>query len=110
MTSANSKIVQHNLDLSPGTSGSPIFDRYGWVIAVNNAGTSALGIDIHTGELTRIPTGNIGFGIRVDEVWDFIDELDQNVVVSNQGARIVDAQRLRLAHKTGVGTDGTHAM
>ena len=38
-------VVQHNLDLSGGTSGSPIFDHYGWVIAVNNSGTESLLID-----------------------------------------------------------------
>ena len=68
-------IVQHNLDLSGGTSGSPIFDHYGWVIAVNNSGTESLLID-ETGTPTRIPTGNIGFGIHVDEVWRFIDEIE----------------------------------
>ena len=30
-------------------------------------------IDQNTGQPSRIPTGNIGFGIRVDEVWELID-------------------------------------
>ena len=97
VTPANGKMVQHNLDLSPGTSGSPIIDRYGWVIAVNNAGTSALGIDIRTGEPTRIPSGNIGFGIRVDDVWAFIDEIDarpRSGALSNQAAGVEGALRL----------------
>ena len=72
---ANNKMVQHNLDLSGGTSGSPIFDHLGWIIAVNNSGTEELVIDAVTGEPARVPTGNIGFGIRADEVWSFIDWL-----------------------------------
>ena len=75
VTPDNSRYVQHNLDLSGGTSGSPIFDHYGWVIAVNNSGTEKLVFDVRTGRPERIPTGNIGFGIRVDEVWSFIDSI-----------------------------------
>ena len=60
------------MDLSGGTSGSPIFDHEGWVIAVNNAGTEKLVIDLNTGAPARVPSGNIGFGIRADEMWDFI--------------------------------------
>ena len=72
----NNRVVQHNLDLSPGTSGSPIFDHEGWIVAVNHAGTETLVIDQNTGALERVAHGNIGFGIRVDEVWDFIDWLE----------------------------------
>ena len=75
VTPGNSRIVQHNLDLSGGTSGSPIFDHVGWVVAVNNSGTESLVIDHRTGEPSRVPHGNIGFGIRSDEVWDFIEWL-----------------------------------
>ena len=69
---ANNRMVQHNMDLSAGTSGSPIFDHEGWIIAVNNAGTEKLVIDLNTGSPARVPTGNIGFGIRADEMWDFM--------------------------------------
>lgn len=72
ITPANTTYVQHNLDLSGGTSGSPIIDHYGWVIAVNNSGTEKLVFDVNTGRPERVPTGNIGFGIRVDEVWSMI--------------------------------------
>ncbi len=88
-TPHNSSFLQHNLDLSGGTSGSPIFDHLGWIIAVNNAGTERLVIDLHTGEPQRIPSGNIGVGIRVDEIWRFIDHLESRVsarVNANSGA------------------------
>ena len=73
VTPENSRFVQHNLDLSGGTSGSPIFDHEGWIVAINNAGTEALVIDQRSGEPRRVPSGNIGFGIRVDEAWNFIE-------------------------------------
>ena len=73
VTPGNNRFVQHSLDLSGGTSGSPIFDHQGWIIAVNNSGTEALTLNLNTGEPSRVPTGNIGFGIRADDVWDFID-------------------------------------
>ena len=73
ITPANTTFVQHSLDLSGGTSGSPIIDHNGWVIAVNNSGTEKLVFDVNTGQPARVPTGNIGFGIRVDEVWSMID-------------------------------------
>ena len=84
-SSENNHFVQHNLDLSGGTSGSPIFDHYGYVIAVNNSGTEKLVIDQKTGEPERIPSGNIGFGIRVDEVWDMIEYLSSagKIALSN---------------------------
>lgn len=78
ITPDNSRYVQHSLDLSPGTSGSMIFDHHGWIIAVNNSGTARLVIDAGTGRPTRVPSGNIGFGIRVDEVWSFIDDLEED--------------------------------
>lgn len=76
ITPENSTFVQHNLDLSGGTSGSPIIDHNGWVIAVNNSGTAKLVVDASTGRPQRIPTGNIGFGIRIDEVWSMIDAIE----------------------------------
>ena len=76
---ANTTFVQHNLDLSAGTSGSPIIDQVGSVIAMNNAGTETLVFDERTGQPRRVPTGNIGFGIRVDEVWELADLFDSSV-------------------------------
>ena len=78
-TAANTTFVQHNLDLSGGTSGSPIIDREGWVVAINNAGTETLVFDERTGQPQRVPTGNIGFGIRSDEAWRLIDYFDSSV-------------------------------
>ena len=92
---ANTTFVQHNLDLSGGTSGSPIIDHNGWVIAVNNSGTEKLVFDVNTGQPERVPTGNIGFGIRVDEVWSMIDWLEASG--SSRG-------------RSRVGTTGRHSL
>ena len=57
VTPENSRFVQHNLDLSPGTSGSLIFDHYGYVIAINNSGTTRLVFDATTGQPYKNPDG-----------------------------------------------------
>ena len=53
------KRVQHDFDTTPGTSGSPIFNRRGEVVAVNNA-------------IAPPGTGSLGFGIRADEARDLL--------------------------------------
>ena len=73
VTPANARIVQHNLDLSKGTSGSPIFDVNGYVVAVNNAGIDLRVYDSNTKKWVWVDSGNVGWGIRVDEVWRVID-------------------------------------
>ena len=58
--------VQYNFDTTGGTSGSPVFDQYGWVIAVSSSGIEA---DLDE----RVPVGSLNFGMRVDALWDFIE-------------------------------------
>ena len=58
--------VQYNFDTTGGTSGSPVFDQYGWVIAVHFSGIEA---DLDE----RVPVGSLNFGMRVDAIWDFIE-------------------------------------
>lgn len=65
-------IVQHNLDLSGGTSGSPIFDISGKVVAINNAGTD-FEVGSISGEPTLVSQAAFGFGIRVDKINEFLD-------------------------------------
>ena len=79
ITPENSRVLQHNLDTTGGTSGSAIFDHRGFIIAVNFA---AYGIGIIVPEpdemypgLYFIPT-NLGVAVRVDEVWAMADLID----------------------------------
>lgn len=77
-TPANTTLVQHNLSVSGGTSGSPIIDFQGYVIAVNHAAFEALVWDENSSMLTRIGVGTIEFGIRADEVWAIVDLIDSS--------------------------------
>ncbi len=67
-------IVQHNLDLSGGTSGSPIFNRLGEVVAINNAGIERLVLTIG-GNPARVSQAALGFGIRADKIHELLELL-----------------------------------
>ncbi|MYE06276.1 MAG: trypsin-like peptidase domain-containing protein [Chloroflexi bacterium] len=64
VTSGNTDHIelQYNFDTSPGTSGSPVFDHDGWIVAINHAG-------IQDGTA-------LNFGISVEAMWGFLDYLE----------------------------------
>ncbi len=103
----NTCTVQHNLDLTAGTSRSPIIDHTGQVIAVNFSGYDVLMINERTGRPTRVNVGDWRFGIHVDEVWALIEHLEQveesGPVRSGRSAPESPTDRIRLALKTGTG-------
>ncbi len=72
--SSDTYVVQHNLDLSGGTSGSPIFAASGRVIAINNSGIENVVLNIG-GTPTRITQAALGFGIRADKIHELLDDI-----------------------------------
>jgi len=72
-TPENSRVIQHNLDLSGRTSGSLIFDHEGYIVGMNFAGIYRVAYDDRTGRPTRIPTENPGLALRADELWRLYD-------------------------------------
>ena len=72
-TPENSRVIQHNLDLSGHTSGNLLFDHQGYVIGMNFAGIYRVVYDQRTGKPTRIVTDNPGFAVRADELWRLYD-------------------------------------
>ncbi len=90
-TPASSKVIQHNLDLSGRTSGSPIFDHSGYIIGMNFAGIFRVVYDDRTGRPTRISTENPGRAVRVDELWRLYDlATEASRAVSGVSARSTD--------------------
>ena len=75
VTPENSKVVQFNLGQSGGTSGSPVFDHEGFIVAVSFSGIEVVAVDGFVYPV-RIPVGDLDFGIRVDEAWTLIDLIE----------------------------------
>ena len=70
------KIVQHNLEIAPGNSGSPVFNRRGEVVAIAHAG---------------IDGGNaFDFAIRADELRQFLKALYQGMDIGEH----INAKRI----------------
>ena len=72
-TPENSRVIQHNLDLSGRTSGSLIFDHQGYIVGMNFAGIYRVAYDQRTGKPTRVVSENPGLAVRVDELWRLYD-------------------------------------
>ena len=77
-SAATAQLVWHTALTSKGTSGSPLFDELGQVVAVNNGGLSAKTLMVEnpvTGKLetqvTYEATG-LNFGVRVDLLADLL--------------------------------------
>ena len=65
--------MQHNLDLSGGTSGSPIFTAEGEVVAVNNSGIERTALSFGGGPV-RVSQASLGFGIRADKIHELLSQ------------------------------------
>ena len=71
--------IQHDLDTSPGNSGSPLFNRRAEAIAIHNSG---------------IPGGDaLDFGIRADEIRHFMKALHTTFGLTHINAKPVATKR-----------------
>jgi len=93
------RIVQHDFDTTPGTSGSPIFNRRGEVVAINHAG---------------FEQGSLGFGIRADELRELLEavSIEFGIDLANSKAALgagplTLGQRIRLGGYTLHGSKAT---
>ena len=66
-------IVQYDLNLTGGTSGSPVFNTEGEVVAINNSGVETLALSLG-GALERVPLGALDFGIRADKIHELLQQ------------------------------------
>jgi len=74
----HAQLIQHDLGVAGGASGSPLFDIDGDVIGIVSAGNMSEGIDTINGGRKRIPSGvMLNFAQRVDLLGDLLsDNLD----------------------------------
>jgi len=77
-------LVRHNLPLTGGVSGSPLFNRSGKVVAVISAGSFHVISDPLTGLPRRVPTF---VGINFAQRADLLDELLHGRAAAAQAAR-----------------------
>ncbi len=68
------RVVHYNMSLAGGTSGSPVFDHNGYIVAVNYAGIVREILDDE--EVIGGVETHEDYGIHVLAVWEFIDWLE----------------------------------
>lgn len=67
----NRQLIQHNLGATGGSSGSPIFNARGHIVAILSAGNIVGQVNLETGERERAPSAvMINFAQRVDLLRD----------------------------------------
>ncbi len=69
------RVVHYNMSLAGGTSGSPVFDHNGYIVAVQYAGIVREILDDEV-VIGRVETHE-DYGIHVLAVWEFIDWLER---------------------------------
>lgn len=89
------EIIHSNLGTLRGTSGSPIFDHEGFVIAINFAGIiSTIRLpdedeeDEEPGELIGRVELHEDFGVNISAAWDLLDYLESRNAASTVAARV----------------------
>ena len=87
-------VIHYNLATIGGTSGSPVFDHEGFVIAINYAGLAdSINLPPEEGEEEGQQIASVdlqeNFGISIKAAWEFLDWLaSQDATVSVAGRRL----------------------
>ena len=68
------RVVHYNMALTGGTSGSPVFDHHGFIVAVQYAGITVEILDDEV-VIGKVDTHE-DYGVHVLAVWEFIDWLE----------------------------------
>jgi len=102
-------IMQHNLDLSGGTSGSPILNTEGEVVAINNAGIESLVVTFG-GAPARVSQAALGFGIRADKILELLTIMEADAKPVARPAqplapRILDGRAVSSLRSAEYGSD-----
>lgn len=76
-SAAANQFVWHTALISKGTSGSPMFDRLGRVVAINNGTMSAERVVTSDGTKEKVSfiysADGLSFGIRADLLWELLE-------------------------------------
>jgi hypothetical protein len=80
----NQRVLQYNLTVTGGTSGSPVFDHHGFVIGTNHASHRGREIADVDGNTVNVNTANASYAIRVDAMHELIPPIP----VYNSPARV----------------------
>jgi hypothetical protein len=71
-------LIQHDLGVAGGASGSPLLDTDGQVVGIVSAGNMAAGIDVTSGKVKRIPSGvMLNFAQRIDLLGELLARKDE---------------------------------
>ncbi|MXY48310.1 MAG: hypothetical protein F4Y38_03315 [Gemmatimonadetes bacterium] len=85
------RVVHYNMSLTGGTSGSPVFDHHGYIVAVQYAGITVQILDDEV-VIGRVDTHE-DYGVHVQAVWEFIDWLeraDLNATIAESASSWID--------------------
>ena len=95
-------LIHYNLATAGGTSGSPVFDHEGFVIAINYAGlVTPIELPPEEGEEEGLELAKIdtleNFGINIIAAWEFLDWLSSQDATASVAGRRLDTGGIEIS-------------